>query len=209
MVGWVESDKAASQSLARDLSLSPTRELLQQFVPELQTLRQSPPTTLTYGGGDLHVPSTAQIEVVAEFTINVAAGPPTATHRVGLEVLGDRRHGNRSTQVWAMCGPGTCTAGIDVTTQGGRSYSAPLPVSPTPAGPGANASVVRLLLHVYVDGNIVEAIFCNRTAFVAVANASQVPSATTVALLPAGPGTDNAVATVHELTPVNNLREAE
>ena len=62
-----------------------------------------------------------------------------------------------------------------------------------------------MLLHVYVDGNIVEAIFCNRTAFVAVANASQVPSATTVALLPPGPGTASAVATVHKLKPVNNL----
>ena len=43
MMGWTSSPQdgigAASQSLARDLSLSSEYELLQQFVPELQGLR--------------------------------------------------------------------------------------------------------------------------------------------------------------------------
>ena len=55
-------------SLPRDLSLSPSYELLQQFVPELKTLRQSHVTVS--GVGSYTAPAKAasmQLEVVATF----------------------------------------------------------------------------------------------------------------------------------------------
>ena len=55
-------------SLPRDLSLSPTYELLQQFVPELKTLRQSHVTVS--GVGSETAPAKAasmQLEVAATF----------------------------------------------------------------------------------------------------------------------------------------------
>ena len=58
LVGWVRSQAgvyASAQSLARDLTLSPTHELLQQFVPELQVLRQGAPVILRQGS---HITST-------------------------------------------------------------------------------------------------------------------------------------------------------
>ena len=39
LIGWIGGGSPASQSLARDLSLSKRYELLQAFVPELKTLR--------------------------------------------------------------------------------------------------------------------------------------------------------------------------
>ena len=39
LIGWLGSAYVGTQSLARDLSLSTTHELLQAFVPELQQLR--------------------------------------------------------------------------------------------------------------------------------------------------------------------------
>jgi hypothetical protein len=49
LVGWVTGGAkgSAAQSLGRDLSLSPGYELLQQFVPELKTLRQPEPAPVT------------------------------------------------------------------------------------------------------------------------------------------------------------------
>ena len=46
LVGWIGGNTIASQSLGRDLSLSPAYELLQQFVPELKQLRK--PGTHTF-----------------------------------------------------------------------------------------------------------------------------------------------------------------
>ena len=40
LIGWIGGGSPASQSLARDLSLSADYELLQAFVPELQVLRK-------------------------------------------------------------------------------------------------------------------------------------------------------------------------
>ena len=39
LVGWIGGGTTASQSLARNLTLSPDYELLPQFVPELKMLR--------------------------------------------------------------------------------------------------------------------------------------------------------------------------
>ena len=73
IVGWIMSSPA-SQSLARDLTFSPDRQLLQQFVPELKSLRQD----------DTHKHATAatapyhtgqQFEVYAEFGITPGKGP--------------------------------------------------------------------------------------------------------------------------------------
>ena len=107
LVGWI-GGTPASQSLARDLSLSPTFELLQQFVPELQSLRL--PGTHAFGhwkgqegthvisgsggrGGSTGVnqyqyraSGSMQLEVVAEFHIDPKHLPSTV---FGVTVLGE------------------------------------------------------------------------------------------------------------------------
>lgn len=100
----------------------------------------------------------------------------------------------------------SCSAGVDSTQQGGKSYTGPLPID-VPAGPRTTVphgdggpappeedptsaplplatATANAWIHIYVDGCIVEAIFNNRTAFVSLANNAAVPAATTVAFLP-------------------------
>ena len=168
LVGWI-GGTPASQSLARDLTLSSDYELLQQFVPELQGLRLP-----------ASAPASQQVEVVASFPID-PANPPKQPF--GVEVLGSA-DGKTSTKLFVDCsaGAGKCVAGVDTTAAatvaaaagktaadadadadvadaavgGGRKVSGP--VMP------ANAPVVRV--HAIVDHSIIEAIYNNRTAMV-------------------------------------------
>ena len=173
--------------------------LLQAFAPELKGLRKPRPATLrvpvpgdgTPAATGLSSKSTPYAEVVASFTID-RARPPTGTF--GLTVLGGGA-GSNATRLWVMCtanndtagsaaggGVGSCEAGVDVTGMGGAAaYRAPLPMM---MPEGALGTTTQVDLHVYLDGCIVEAIFNNRTAFVATVAVDKVPAVGEVALLP-------------------------
>jgi len=170
LVGWI-GGTPASQSLARDLSLSQDYELLQQFVPELQVLRQ-PSTYQVLDTSDLrhlNVPAVGsmQLEVVASFTFN-AKSPPTAPF--GVEVL-RAQDGSKATRLQVDCSQGLskCVVGVNATAQGygqgyGHGHSGYGPLLPVPDTSGDESITVRL--HAIVDHTIVEAIFNNRTAMV-------------------------------------------
>eukprot|EP00912_Choanoflagellata_sp_UC4_P000489 UC4_evm5s302 len=77
LIGWIGGGSPASQSLARDLSLSDDYELLQAFVPELQVLRifGSKKQTKTSEGSGAFVGATVRhsggslrLEILATFT---------------------------------------------------------------------------------------------------------------------------------------------
>ena len=87
LVGWI-GGTPASQSLSRDLSLSENYELLQQFVPEYQMLRQSgtfeqTTTQETSAAEIVHSTGSLQMEVVATFTFTANPKAP-----FGVSVLG-------------------------------------------------------------------------------------------------------------------------
>ena len=166
LVGWI-GGTPASQSLARDLSLSSKYELLQAFVPELQTLR-IPNTFVSLasesgsGSGfalDINsagAKTTFFTEIVAEFTFD-PMNPPQDVF--GITVLGD---GFRHTSMLTDCTDatkknlmGNCQVCTDATLQGGKMDCGPL------YGEAASKGAVRL--HAYVDGVITEAIWNNRT----------------------------------------------
>jgi len=190
LLGWI-GGSVASQSLPRDLSLSPTHELLQAFVPELQVLRETQePYAVLSGAPYDGAKATAQVEVVATFSFD-AAKPPTPADKFGFAVLGN---GDGATEVYIQCaGAADCTAHVDSTSQGGRLLSAPLPML-------GNTS---LSVHVIVDGSIVEAIFNNRTAFVNDHISPSNDDATTVSLLNADGVT--GTASIWTLKQANNF----
>jgi hypothetical protein len=179
------------------------------------------------------VPSTAYTEVVAEFEFSWSK-PPVG--RFGVSVLGNGTASTQIwVECTAAVAPATrsgvggedgvggeessrsrsrsrrhsvvsCSAGVDSTQQGGKSYTGPLPIDvpsvprtavphgdggpappeedPASSPPPLAATTANAWIHIYVDGCIVEAIFNNRTAFVSLANNAAVPAATTVAFLP-------------------------
>lgn len=75
IVGWIGGPATASQSLARDLSFSPDRELLQAFVPELQSLRVAGSHTVGTGSTP-PVLAGQQAEVLATFTFTPRGSLP-------------------------------------------------------------------------------------------------------------------------------------
>ena len=87
-------------SLPRDLSLSPSYELLQQFVPELKTLRQSHVTVSGVGSDTAPAKAASmQLEVVATFEFaagehdrlqNDCAGPHSHTGSAVLQAPSQR-----------------------------------------------------------------------------------------------------------------------
>jgi hypothetical protein len=78
LVGWIGTNGGNdAQSLARDLTLSPQHELLQQFVPELQKLRMSTPTSdNAIHAAAAHGNSSLQMEILAKFRWTNASLPP-------------------------------------------------------------------------------------------------------------------------------------
>lgn len=153
LIGWIGGGAPASQSLARDLTLSDDYELLQQFVPELQVLRLPSTerrTRVPVGSAAAEVPHTAnggslRTEIVASFSWTGAN--PTAPF--GVSIL------NGSAELTVDCtgsdlaAPGGCMVTV------GRSTGPLLPLG---------SKTVRL--HSIVDHQIVETIWNNRTAMV-------------------------------------------
>jgi hypothetical protein len=161
LIGWANGPPETSQSLARDLSLSPSYELLQQFVPELQTLRIAPPLLHSSTIGQA-LPGALQLELVASFTYDPAAPP---AEPFGVLVL-QSADWSKATSLFVDCSSASaassaaaapsCTCGIDASAQSGRRVAAPLMFPPGGAG--------HVHLHAILDGAIIEIIVNNRTA---------------------------------------------
>jgi sucrose-6-phosphate hydrolase SacC (GH32 family) len=153
LVGWIGGGSVASQSLGRDLSLSSEYELLQQFIPELQMLRQpasvetqqfvgSVPTgskAITHSTGSLRV------EIVATFSWT--GSNPTAPF--GVSILDGAANLTIDCKGTNPSAPNGCMVGT------GRAV-----------GPLMPLSTKTVALHAIVDHQIVETIFNNRTAMV-------------------------------------------
>ena len=174
MIGWISAccgggcmDPFASQSLPRDLSLSPDYELLQQFVPELKVLREGSGTSVNAAANT----ASTQLEIFAAFSVNISAPP---TERFGVEVLVSP-DGRNSTKLFVDCKRGhdgsMCSVGVDGSNCTAKHRRRPGPIATGPLlpiishQPKINAEIVRVTLHAYVDHGIVEVIFNNRTAF--------------------------------------------
>ena len=129
LIGWISDcngggcvDYFASQSVPRDLSLSPDFELLQAFAPELKLLRE---------GGGARAASSMQLEVFASFSFNASA-PPAGPF--GVEVLGSQ-DGRNSTKLLVDCtrvhDGSNCTVGIDGSNcTSGRRRGGPVALGP-------------------------------------------------------------------------------
>jgi hypothetical protein len=175
----------ASQSLARDLTLSKDYELLQAFVPELQVLRIPTSHTRHEFDGDAAVDDTRhpsavrisgsqQLEVVATFSWT-SASPPA----FGVSVLGG------AAKLTINCAS-DCQG--QVNGQGGPL----MPLKPQ-----------SVSLHAIVDHSITEAIFGNRTAMVVYANPASA-DAKAVSLFGTGAGVKGTIET-WELKQANNV----
>ena len=157
LLGWSGSvdtgQLGACQTLPRDLSLSPSYELLQQFVPELATLRRKHTHTT-----ELHVvkPASMQLEVVATFTGILDLPKPV----FGVDVLVPA-NGSQSVSLTVNCMAPAADADCHVSVGGAM-------VPQTSVGPllfgAGEAGVVRM--HAIVDHSIIELIVNNRTAIV-------------------------------------------
>ena len=150
------------QSLPRDLSLSSEFELLQHFVPELQTLRAvGGPAALKMGGPALR--GSPQLEIRGRFTFDATVAP---REPFGIAVLcgSDGKCARLVIDCTAGGSDGLpCTAGVDATAYGGHVVEAPLLHAPGRAGGGL------VTVHAFLDGGLLEVIFNNRTAVSTVA----------------------------------------
>eukprot|EP00662_Eupelagonemidae_sp_cell21_P055639 gene55639-17919_t len=113
LVGWIGGGSPASQSLARDLSLSQDRELLQQFVPELGMLRipGSYRSTMCDADEVCAAPAYAtgmQLEVIATFSWPSGGSAPTTPF--GVNVL-ESSGGDGASRLSVTCASGACTGG--------------------------------------------------------------------------------------------------
>lgn len=160
LIGWIGGGSPASQSLSRDLTLSADYELLQQFVPEYQVLRQ-PATfeeTALTPETKLHSAGSLQLEVVATFSFTAM---PTAPF--GVSVLG-----------------GTAKVTIDCTTKDPQAPGGCMVVNGPSKGPVMPLGVKTVTMHIMVDHEIVETIVNNRTAMVTYHK--DIPSASSTAV---------------------------
>ena len=164
LIGWIGGGKyrtPASQSLARDLSLSAGYELLQTFVPELEALRGVGTHTTAVGR---IAAASMQLEIFATFSIPSTASLP-AVAAFGVDVLA-AMDGSSAVSLLVDCSAladadADCHVVVDATGQGGKVYKAPLLY-----GAGDNGTVS---MHAIVDHSIIELIVNNRTAIVAYA----------------------------------------
>ena len=159
LLGWI-GGTPASQSLARDLSLSAEYELLQAFVPELQVLRQPATfesTTVAEDDDSARVPHSTgslQLEVVASFSWTT-----TPTALFGISVLGGASKMTIDCSGKDPSAPGGCMVSVDGST-----------------GPLMPIGTKTVELHSIVDHEILETIYNNRTAMVTYNK--KIPSAT-------------------------------
>ena len=172
MLAWIGNGTFASQSLPRDLSLSPADASLRQaWVPELQKLRTS--SSGSDEGG-------LQLEVFAHFGVGVGAG------RFGFHVL-RTASGSEGTEVGVDLGAGIVF--IDGRKSGSCDAMPWLcphqlpdqPPSPRaaglyPAGP-LLGSRHEITVHCFVDAVYVSCIFNNQTAITAMVTPSADASA--------------------------------
>jgi len=156
LLGWI-GGSPASQSLARDLTLSADYELLQAFVPELKALRiHATHTQHAFDGGasagegltaaatsssTVQITGSQQLEVLATFTWT--ARP---TFNFGVSILG----GAANLTI-------NCTAGAAAPCQGQVNDK---------GGPIMPLKTQSVTLHAIIDHSIVEVIYNNRTAMV-------------------------------------------
>ena len=174
LVGWI-GGTPASQSLARDLTLSSTYELLQKFVPELQSLRLSKGTN-----------TSSQVEIIADFWMK-----DLSTSRFGVNIMCDDKTLECAANIFVDCTSSNTTTvnsttsidqsnefqecQVGVSSNGKDLTTAPLLLF------AEGKSVSKISLHAIVDGEIIEIIFNNRTAMV-VYVAAKTASATGVVL---------------------------
>ena len=198
LIGWI-GGTPASQSLARDLSLSASYELLQAFVPELQTLRQ--PASLkttdfvgtdgTFAAGIPHATGSLQLEVVVTFTWTGAN--PTAPF--GVSVLDGAQSIMLDCSGTDPAAPGGCMVVGGVSTATGHLRGAKGPLMPI----GKKSATI----HTIVDHIILETIVNNRTAMVTYgAPASE--GSTAVKLVGVGAGVQGTIST-WSLNAANNF----
>jgi sucrose-6-phosphate hydrolase SacC (GH32 family) len=196
MIGWVGPltgspvgfvGSPASQSLSRELSLSENYELLQQFIPEYQQLRQpatfeqTTVTRETAAAEIIHSRGSLQMELVATFTFSANPKAP-----FGVSVLGGMAEAvvdcSNTTVPNRGEAPGGCMIAVaDKSVAGSINASGPvLPV-------GAKT----VTMHIMVDHEIVETIVNNRTAMVTYRTA--IPSASSTAVMLVGAGSSSGV----------------
>ena len=187
LLGWIGGGAPASQSLARDLTLSKDYELLQAFVPELKVLRIPSSRTWHEFDGDakstddgtrhpsaVEISGSQQLEVVAKFSWT-SASPP----KFGVTVLG-----------------GAANLTIDCTSDCQGQVNGK-------GGPLMPLRLQSVTLHAIVDHSIIEVIYGNRTAMVVYANPPSA-EAKAVSLFGTGAGVKGTIET-WELKQANNF----
>jgi len=171
----------ASQSLPRDLSLSPSRELLQRFVPELQALRMAgsyrhlasryasrqPP--MFAASRELASSSSMQFEIWGRFSLDCAKLPQAS---FGIDVYCAAGTCTRlqiecttASESAAIAVPAraSCTVGVNTTAQFDPDHNRSVASGPLlPLLPSAGA--YEIVVHAIVDHAIIEVVFNNRTA---------------------------------------------
>ena len=160
LLGWIggcasnAQQARGAQSLPRDLSFAPSGQLLQSFVPELQSLRK-PETYRRHTLGSGLVASSLQLEVVGRFTL--VADQTKSLGVVGFTVLGSA-DGSESTFVGVDAQSRIVM--VNSTNQGVYNLANETGLSAPLLGDGSS-----VLIHCFVDGSVLEVIFDNATAF--------------------------------------------
>ena len=211
-MGWTGSPEdgvgAASQSLSRDLTMSSEFELLQQFVPELQTLRlpgserrlalDGTETRLSEGRRQ-HVQGAGalRLEIIARFSWPAGSGLPT--QRFGFSFLGGAGNVSIDCTNSTATGeaPGGCMAGIVGSVNNTATKTTWMPVLPIATN--------EVRIHTIVDHSIVETIVNNRTAMITNTINTKSAAETAVALFGAGV---HGHLTTYELAAANNLNSS-
>ena len=139
LIGWI-GGTPASQSLARELTLSSTHEMLQQFVPELKSLRKN--------GRGTNV--SAQVELVATFI--------APTGKSGIHIMCDTI--SCGSIISIDCSENVMQGDFKECMVGVGDTTAPLLLQKE------GKVVSDVSVHAIVDGEIIEVIFNNRTAMV-------------------------------------------
>jgi hypothetical protein len=209
LVGWIAAQAQspyapASQSLARDLTLSADYELPQSFVPELQSLRQPASFAKTFVSAESNTTATnhsagsLQLEVVATFSWTTISPPST---EFGFSVLG-----GAGTNVTISCDPHNIDARcmVRMLTNGVYGY-ANASLFPH-VGPVLPLDTKTVRVHTIVDNEIVETIVNNRTGIVSYY--PSIPSAlsTEVTLFGTVAGIEAEIQT-WQLDAANNIAE--
>ena len=228
LVGWI-GGTPASQSLSRDLSLSENYELLQQFVPEYQTLRQSgtfeqTTTQETSAAEIVHSAGSLQMEVVATFTFTANPKAP-----LGVSILGGTAEAMVDCSNTTITNKGEAPSVSRSVSHGLRLFLSELSgaafslgaqgcmvaVADKPSagskkssgGPVLPVGAKTVTMHMIVDHEIVETIVNNRTAMVTYHTALPSAASTAVTIFGAGPGSGvTGTVTTWSLSSANNAR---